>query len=246
MARKPTPPAFQFYPNDWLGSSKVGRMSPAAEGAYIRLLCYAWGEDDCSVPADPAELAYLSRLGPDWDLHADVLSECFKECNGRWVNERLFSERQKQRKWRKKCSEGGKRSAKTRDKQRRAKALAEGKGSCDLVATPLQVNRNSSSSSSTSDKDPPTPRAKKGGFKTWDLAQFQQQCETASRDAGGLLTQGELWDFVEYWTEPSSSGRFKFALERTWDTRRRMQTARRLIYDKRPTPDEELEAGQLW
>ena len=35
-------PAFQFYPNDWLSSPRITMMSPAEEGAYIRLLCYDW------------------------------------------------------------------------------------------------------------------------------------------------------------------------------------------------------------
>ena len=42
----------------------------------------------------------------------------------------------------------------------------------------------------------------------------------------------ELEDFVGYWTEPSATGLLKFAMQKTWDTRRRMQTALRMIYGK--------------
>ena len=41
------PPAFQFYPNDWLSSPTILLMTPAQEGAYIRLLCYCWSDKDC-------------------------------------------------------------------------------------------------------------------------------------------------------------------------------------------------------
>jgi len=35
------PPAFQFYPKDWL-NFRVQRMSLAAQGAYIKILCFMW------------------------------------------------------------------------------------------------------------------------------------------------------------------------------------------------------------
>ena len=50
-------PAFQFYPNDWLSSQNITLMTPAEEGAYIRLLCYAWADPDCSIPNDDEILA---------------------------------------------------------------------------------------------------------------------------------------------------------------------------------------------
>ena len=34
-------PSFQFYPGDWLSDPGVSMLSEAAEGLYIRLLCYA-------------------------------------------------------------------------------------------------------------------------------------------------------------------------------------------------------------
>jgi hypothetical protein len=56
-------PAFQFYPDDWLSSPKISTMTPAEEGAYIRLLAYTWNDPDCTIPNDDASLAILSRLG---------------------------------------------------------------------------------------------------------------------------------------------------------------------------------------
>ena len=45
------PPAFQFYPKDWL-DFKVQRMSLAAQGFYMKILCFMWKDsrDQCSIP----------------------------------------------------------------------------------------------------------------------------------------------------------------------------------------------------
>jgi len=52
------PPAFQFYPKDWL-DFKVQRMSLAAQGAYIKLLCFMWtdSKDQCSILDEDNQLA---------------------------------------------------------------------------------------------------------------------------------------------------------------------------------------------
>ncbi len=89
-------PAFQFYPNDWLGSSKVMMMTPAEEGAYIRLLAIAWGEADGGLPIDDDTLAVLSRLGNSWLRSKEKILRCFFEKDGRYFNKRLLAERKKQ------------------------------------------------------------------------------------------------------------------------------------------------------
>ncbi len=50
----------------WLTSPSIGRMSPAAEAAYHRLLLVQWLDTDTSLPDDDVELARLSRLGEHW------------------------------------------------------------------------------------------------------------------------------------------------------------------------------------
>jgi uncharacterized protein YdaU (DUF1376 family) len=72
------PPAFQFYPDDWLGSSAIAMMLPEQEGAYIRLLAICWGSPRLAIPNDPDRLAVMSRLNGRWkDLGPQVLS-CFE------------------------------------------------------------------------------------------------------------------------------------------------------------------------
>lgn len=147
-------PAFQFYPSDWLSSPKITLMSPAEEGAYIRLLCYAWADPHCSIPDDDATLAVLSRLGEGWfNGGSTKLRACFSvspSFPGRLVNERLLQERQKQEAWREKSRAGGKKSGKTR-RLKREWSLNGGSTTVEAnITAPVEPNGNSSSSSSSS------------------------------------------------------------------------------------------------
>jgi hypothetical protein len=67
-------------------------------------------------------------------------------------------------------------------------------------------------------------------FKQWDREDLAKAVAEANKD--GLLTPAEAKDFVGYWMEPSATGRPKMSYEKTWDTRRRMQTALRIIYSR--------------
>lgn len=115
------PPAFQFYPKDWLSSLNVLMMSPAQEGAYIRLLAYCWDSGDCSIPDDDEQLAIMSRLGEGWFKGGStVVRKCFithPQKPGYLTNGRMLEEAQKQEAWKRKSSEGGKKSATQRSEK---------------------------------------------------------------------------------------------------------------------------------
>lgn len=141
-------PAFQFYPNDWLSSPHITLMSPAEEGAYIRLLCYAWADPDCSLPDDNETLARLSRLGEGWFKGGSTnIRKCFvphPEKPQRLVNLRLLEERQKQQAWRNKSRLGGILSSKSRRSNPNG-----GSTTLEAIGSSLvEPNPNSSSSSS--------------------------------------------------------------------------------------------------
>src|SRR5688572_2840993 len=53
-------PAFQLYVQDWLSSPTITLMSPAQEGAYLRLLLIQWNSTDFALPNDDVKLASLS------------------------------------------------------------------------------------------------------------------------------------------------------------------------------------------
>lgn len=116
MNGKKNSPAFQFYAGDWLRDQTVKLMSLEERGAYITLLASCWV--DGSVPNEPAKLARICDCSED-DMNRiwPALRPCFslkkRNDESRLTNKRLESERNKQRKWRKRQSD----SAKERWKQ---------------------------------------------------------------------------------------------------------------------------------
>jgi len=100
-----------FYPDAWLSSTSIILMTPAEEGAYIRLICHAWLSPDCGLPNGDEELAALSRLGSRWKKSAAKIRPKFEQIGDRLFNPRLLEEREKQAEWSRKSSEAGKKSA---------------------------------------------------------------------------------------------------------------------------------------
>ena len=106
-------PAFQFYPDDFLGSGKVGMMTPQEVGIYILLLCLDWNDDGFEL--DFPRLARWCKTDEEtlkggWAM----VGQCFDQHGGRWYSERLQGEREKQAKWREKSRNGGLKSGRTR------------------------------------------------------------------------------------------------------------------------------------
>lgn len=88
-----------FLVSDWLSSTRIATMSPAQEGAFLRLLLHAWGDPDCTLPDDDDELAALSRLGSDWKRCGAKVKACFvsdQERPGRIYNQKQRSVRAQQ------------------------------------------------------------------------------------------------------------------------------------------------------
>jgi len=102
------PPAFQFYPDNFLGGTAL--FSCVEVGAYIRLLCYQW--DLGFLPNDTAKLSDLARCGQN---EINAITHKFALCpDGKLRNERMEIEREKQRLYRAGQSAKGKASAKAR------------------------------------------------------------------------------------------------------------------------------------
>jgi len=145
-------PAFQFYPNDFLGGV-VAAYSLEEIGLYTVLLSFDWNLS--GLPLDAEKLAKLSRVSlRKFRALWAVVGENFTEHDGRYFNPRLQLERAKQEEWRRKSSEGGKKGG--------------GKGGLRVVEPPYQPNGNTQSltQSSTPVKeltagaDAPKPRAR--------------------------------------------------------------------------------------
>jgi uncharacterized protein YdaU (DUF1376 family) len=107
----PKSPAFQFYPGDYLSSSRVQRMSMTERGVYVTLLSFQWL--DGSLPNDMRRLSQMVGMKQaqfDRMWKNGPLNECFVPTeDGRLVNTRLESERQKQLAFRERQQANGKR-----------------------------------------------------------------------------------------------------------------------------------------
>lgn len=140
MGQKNKAPAFQFYPKDFLTDEKVLLMTNEEIGVYISLLCIDWLNDGLHADSFNDYDPYLKLNGGSrlvrscFDIHPD------KE--GYLTNNRLQKEREKQREWRRKSSEAGKKSALSKS--------YKSKVGSRLVATKAQPKGNSSSTSTSS------------------------------------------------------------------------------------------------
>lgn len=93
---KPQSPAFQFYPDDFLGSSKVAVMTPTEIGVYVLLLCMDWNGH--GITYNPKLLARYCRMPEAEFVEAwEVVGPCFEKGeDGKVYNPRLLRERDKQ------------------------------------------------------------------------------------------------------------------------------------------------------
>lgn len=144
------PPAFQFYPQDYLSSSRVAEMTLEEEGAYIRLLCYCWTTG--SIPADPERCAKLAGKGCTVEIATNV-QRAFNESPTdpeRLLHDRLEKERENQKYRRQMASLAGKKSGESRAKISKKPAKSQ---ESNGRLTDVQRNGNTSSSSSDEDGD---------------------------------------------------------------------------------------------
>jgi len=91
-------PYFAFYPKDFLGDAKVQLMNAMERGAYISLLCVAWGERPiASLPGNDMMLARWSCLTlEEFQAHKEMIMAPFElRDDGRWYQKRLESEANK-------------------------------------------------------------------------------------------------------------------------------------------------------
>lgn len=158
-------PAFQFFARDWLSSASVSLMTPAEEGAYVRLLALAWLEPDCGLPDDDKVLAHLSRLGRRvWAKGSGAtLRAQFRSEGGRLYNDRLLRCLSERDEYRAMKSEAGKRGNDKRWADRRRDIAEASQGdrrgiaACEVTGIAKASPSFSFSSSSSSTLSPPTP-----------------------------------------------------------------------------------------
>jgi uncharacterized protein YdaU (DUF1376 family) len=204
-------PAFQFYPQDWLSSASISLMTPAEEGAYIRLLALAWLEPDCGLPDDDAVLARLSRLKGAWARGSGAkLRGQFRAEGGRLFNERLLRARDDWLDYAAERAEAGRRGGLERVR-RAAEHQASGE-ECEaqlkLSSSSAQAQLKLSSSSAqaqlkpsasavasaTEENSPPTPSLVENKPPPGDDAAASFEVFRREAEAAGMSGSGPDWD----------------------------------------------------
>jgi uncharacterized protein YdaU (DUF1376 family) len=125
---------FPFYPADFLTSNRVALMTTEEIGGYTLLLCYAWQDPNCTLPADDESIRKLSRLTGS----LEAVKSCFIQKRGRLLNERLYKEWVKV----KEKSDLAKHSSEVRwNNERNANALRTQSSSHRNIGTEEQKNK---------------------------------------------------------------------------------------------------------
>lgn len=150
------PPAFQFYPGDWLSGTLTFTL--AEEGAYLRCISHQWLTG--GVPADDmTRLAGVIRVTPAqarklWDV---IGGKFDRGTDGLWRNAKLEAVRTAQQEFHNGAAERGRAGAKARWQKHGsgiAEPLAEPSDShCSSTAQAMPKNGSSSSSSVLASKN---------------------------------------------------------------------------------------------
>lgn len=146
-------PAFLFYAADWLLSEEVTSMTLEQQGAYMRLLCFAWLHG--SIPATHATLQGLLGLSKDEEGFARlwaVVSRCWVEMPGtpgRLINQRQEHERAERKRRSAEMAERGQAGGMARAKHEAGKGQAEAKQESSRPPSRGQAEAKPSTSTST-------------------------------------------------------------------------------------------------
>lgn len=115
-------PWFKLDAADYLACDKVARLKTIQEGAYLRLMCYAWLDCDCGITDNLDELAQMTGLG---EQNVNVCSTLVRLCwikhptvKGKLINPRLYAEWCEATGKSVQCSTAGKASGKARRAKR--------------------------------------------------------------------------------------------------------------------------------
>jgi uncharacterized protein YdaU (DUF1376 family) len=165
-------PAFQFYARDFLADEHVARMGNVETGIYIRLLCFCWLEG--SIPADLEELALMlpRTSGKELEKAWRVVGRCFDPHPtepGRYVQQRLDRERQKQANRREKARLAGAVGGRTRvQREAEAKQTLEQSLSEGLTQSKQTPSTASASAIASAKATLPDGSSARRAYSNWD------------------------------------------------------------------------------
>lgn len=152
-------PAFQFYPNDFLGSPAVQAMTAEQIGIYLILLCLDWNSDGFVL--DEKKLGRSCKVGEKKFRKAwSDIGGCFAlGDDGRYRNARLQHERAKQLAYSERMAEngrkGGRPKAAVKPKLSPEKAAVK---PIESIPSPIPLPTTTTTKTTTA-KNPTSPKA---------------------------------------------------------------------------------------
>lgn len=161
-AKRTTAPAFQFYPKDFLSSTKVDEMTMTERGVYITLMSRCWMDD--GLPSDLPALARMARMKVSqferlWNN--GPLHECFYQRDEKLHHRRLDEERKKQHEYHRRQSDNGKKGGRP-SKAVGSPGLSKTEPSVSFGLSQTEAKKSSSSASSSAsalgERGTPPPR----------------------------------------------------------------------------------------
>jgi uncharacterized protein YdaU (DUF1376 family) len=141
MAKRPKSPAFQLYVNDFITGTQT--LTLAARGAYVTLLCQQW--DKGGIPDDVQTLARLlsCERAEARDIWGQLRSKFVCGSDGLFRNVRIEKERVKQRRFRQKMAQNGKKGGRPRNNQRLSYRFPETKPEAKAEKSSLSSSSSS-------------------------------------------------------------------------------------------------------
>jgi uncharacterized protein YdaU (DUF1376 family) len=181
MSRKRSP-WFAFYVDDWLGGTR--RMTAAAKGAFIELLCDQFANG--SIPQDEDQIQMIAGVRPDeWaSIRASVLSKFEDDGDGGLINRRMEKEREEREEIRQKRISAGSKGG--------SKKVANAKANGSSL--PVASTSTSTSTSTTVPKGTTAPTPIDGVGGGIEIGKPMISLEAAKSNAGLIAA-----DVVELW-----------------------------------------------
>jgi len=103
------PPAFQFYPRDWIVDTR--HLPWDQQGRYLAALCESWIARSYGRAPEDQWRAWLGYSPEEWPAVRSVFAELFKIRGEEWVQKRLSSVRREQQRHSKRAQAGGRAKA---------------------------------------------------------------------------------------------------------------------------------------